>query len=64
MGTNCASLFADLFLSCYERDFMRSLPDDNQSKVIEAFNSTSRYSDDLLTIDRNFFDSIVNHIYP
>ena len=38
--------------------------DDNQSEVIEAFNSTSRYLDDLLNIDNNFFDSMVNHIYP
>ena len=50
MGTNCASLVADLFLFCYERDFMLSLSEDNQSEVIEAFNSTSRYLDDLLTI--------------
>ena len=27
MGTNCAPLVADLFLFCYERDFMRSLSD-------------------------------------
>ena len=38
--------------------------EDNQSDVIEAFNSTSRYLDDLLNIDNNFFDSIVNRIYP
>ena len=25
MGTNCASLVADLFLFCYEKDFMLSL---------------------------------------
>ena len=25
MGTNCAPLIADLFLVCYERDFMASL---------------------------------------
>ena len=25
MGTNCATLVADLFLFCYERDFMKSL---------------------------------------
>ena len=31
--------------------------------AIEAFNSTSRYLDDLLNIDNNFFDSMVNHIY-
>ena len=50
MGTNCAPLVADLFLFCYERDFMLSLSEDNQSGVIEAFNSTSRYLDDLLNM--------------
>ena len=64
MGTNCAPFVADLFLLCYERDFMLSLSEDNQSGVIEAFNSTSRYLDDLLNIDNNFFDSMVNRIYP
>ena len=64
MGTNCARLVADLFLFCYERDFMLSLSEDNQSGLIEAFNSTSRYLDDLLNIDNNFFDSMVNRIYP
>ena len=64
MGTNCAPLVADLFLFCYERDFMLSLLEDNQSGVIEAFNSTSRYLDDLLNIDNDFFDSMVNRIYP
>ena len=38
--------------------------DDNQSAVIETFNSTSRYLDDQLNIDNTFFDSMVNHIYP
>ena len=64
MGTNCALLVADLFLFCYERDFMLSLSKDYQSDVIEAFNSTSRYLEDLLNIDNNFFDSMVNRIYP
>ena len=64
MGTNCAPLVADLFLFCYERDFMLSLSEENQSGVIEAFNSTSWYLDDLLDIDNNFFDSMVNRIYP
>ena len=45
MGTNCAPLVADLFLFCYERDFMMSLSD-----VIDAFNTTSRYLDDILNI--------------
>ena len=43
---------------------MLSLSDDNQSDVIEAFSSTSRYLDDLLNIENNFFDSMVNRIYP
>ena len=64
MGTNCAPLVADLFLFCYERDFMLSRSEDNQSGVIEAFNSTSRFLDDLLNIDNNFFESMVNLIYP
>ena len=42
MGTNCAPLVAVLFLFCYERDSMLSLSEENQSGVIEAFNSTSR----------------------
>ena len=64
LGTNCVSLVADLFLFCYERDFMLSLSEDNQSDVIESFNSTSWYLYDLLNIDNNFFDSMVNRIYP
>ena len=31
---------------------MLSLSDNNQASVVEAFNSTSRYLEDLLNIDR------------
>ena len=64
MGTNCAPLVADLFLFCYERDFMLSLSDNNQAYIIEAFNSTSRYLDDLLNIDNPYFEQMVCQIYP
>ena len=64
MGTNCAPLVADLFLFCYERDFMLSLSDKNQTDIIEAFNSTSRYLDDLLNIDNPYFEQMVGQIYP
>ena len=63
MGTYCAPLVADLFLYCYERDFMDSLNDVNQADVIEAFNSISRYLDDLLNIDNPCFEGIVKQIY-
>ena len=64
MGTNCAPLVADWFLFCYERDFMKSLSRENQADIIEAFNSTSRYYDDLLNIDNIYFDQMVDRIYP
>ena len=64
MGTNCAPLVADLFLFCYERDFMKSLSRVNQADIIEVFNSTSRCLDDLLNIDNIYFDQMVDRIYP
>ena len=64
MGTNCAPLVADLFLFCYERDFMTSLSDVKQAEIIEAFKSTSRYLDELLNIDNPYFEGMVNRIYP
>ena len=36
MGTNCAPLVADLFLFCYERDYMMSLSDDEQANVFDG----------------------------
>ena len=64
MGTNCAPLVADLLLFYYKRDFMTSLSNDNQADIIEAFNSTSRYLNDLLYIDNPYFEGMVNEIYP
>ena len=64
MGTNCAALVADLFLFCYERDFMTTLSDVKQADIIEAFKSTSRYLDDLLNIDNPYFEGMVNRICP
>ena len=53
-----------LFVSfCYKRDFMKSLSRENQADIIEAFNLTSRYLDDLLNIDI-YFDQMVDSIYP
>ena len=64
MGKNCAPLVADLFLFCYERDFMKKNSSDNQANVIKAFNLTSRYLDDLLNIDNPYFEGMVNQIDP
>ena len=37
MGTNCAPFVADLFFFCYERDFMLSLSDNNQTVTLLNF---------------------------
>ena len=63
MGTYCSPLVADSFLFCYERDFMLSLNDKNKTDVVEAFNCTSRYLDDLLNIDNPYFEQMVSQIY-
>ena len=42
---------ADLFLFCFEIHFTMSLSGEKQAEIIEAFNSTSRYLDDLLKTD-------------
>ena len=43
---------------------MMSLSDDNQADAIDAFNTTSRYLDDILNINNVYFDNMVSQIYP
>ena len=64
MGTNCAPLVANLFLFCYERDFVMSLSDDKQADIIDALNTISRYLDDIFNINNVYFDNMVSQIYP
>ena len=55
MGTNCAPLIADLFLYWNERDFMSNLQKSKRFDLIDKFNDTSRYLDDIFTIDNPTF---------
>ena len=64
MGTNCAPLIADLFLYCYERDFMSDLQKSKRFDLIDMFNDTSRYLDDIFTIDNPEFEKHISDIYP
>ena len=43
---------------------MMSLPDDKQAYIIDAFNTTSRYFDNILNIDNVYFDTMISQIYP
>ena len=40
MGNNCAPLVADLFLFCYERDFILFLSDNSQADTIVVMGAT------------------------
>ena len=43
---------------------LKSLSDDKQADVIDAFNTTSIYLDDILIINNVYFDNMVSQIYP
>ena len=43
---------------------MMPLSDDKQADVIDAFNTSSRYLDDILNINNVYFDNMVSRIYP
>ena len=43
---------------------MKSLAKEKRLDMIDAFNSISRYMDDLLNIDNIHFEQIVHKIYP
>ena len=43
---------------------MISLSGDKQADVIDAFNTTSRYLDDILNTNNVYFDNMVSQIYP
>ena len=66
------SMMVSFVLSFFPRDVLdeilnliESVSEDFPSySLIEAFNSTSQYLDDLLNINNNFFASMVNRIYP
>ena len=57
-------MVADLFLFCYEREFVMSLSDDKHDDIIDAFNTTYRYLDDVLNINNVYFGTMVSQIYP
>ena len=55
MGTNCAPLIGDLFLYYYERDFLSNFQKSIQFDLVDKFDDTSRYLDDIFTIDNPEF---------
>ena len=65
MGTNCAPLIADLFLYCYELQFMTKISKDpSKQHLINKFNNTFRYLDDILALNNDDFSMYIKEIYP
>jgi hypothetical protein len=64
MGSNYASLLADLFLYSYQTDFIQGLLKKNGKKLARSFNFTFRYVDDGLSLNNSRFGVFVDCIYP
>ena len=64
MGTNCASLLADLFLYSYENEFLDKLIKEGKRKLARKFNLSYRYTDDLTSFNNKKFKGFISDIYP
>jgi hypothetical protein len=64
IGTNCATLLADLFLYSYEADFIQGLLKKIEMKLARSFYFTFRYIDDVLSLNNSRFGDFVDRIYP
>ena len=62
MGTDCATLLANLFLFYYEYNYMKSLLKNN-FLLARKFNNTARNIDDLLTLNNTHFGN-AKYIIP
>jgi hypothetical protein len=63
MGTNCATILADVLRYSYEADFVQKLLRDIK-KIAVSFNHIFIYIDDVLSINNHNFHKYVNLIYP
>ena len=64
MGTNCASLLANLFLYSYEAEFIQNILDDGNKKLAKMFILTFRYIDDELSLNKPIFRESIDLVYP
>ena len=64
MGTDCAPFLANLFLYSYEHEWMMKMKQQDP-KLARRFNHSTRYIDDLLTINNDdLMKQYMNEIYP
>ena len=64
MGTNCAPLLADLFLYCYENEFLDELVKEGKEKLARKFSLSYRYIDELLSFNKKRCKEFISDSYP
>ena len=64
MGTNCASLLANILLYSYEEEFIQSLLFTCRKRLASQFNFTYRYINDELSINNPDFENYLSQMYP
>ena len=62
MGTNCASLNSRYILILLREGLMSDLQKSKRFDLIDMFNDTSRYLDDIFTIDNPEFEKHISDI--
>ena len=64
MGINCSPLIADSFFYCCESQFMTKIQKDPlKQDLVDMFNDTCRYLDDVLALNNPEFQKFANEIY-
>ena len=63
VGIPMGQIVPPLLLICF-CSAMKSLTKEKRYDLIDAFNSTSRYLDELLNIDNIHFEHMVHRVYP
>ena len=63
MGTNCASLLADLFLHSNEAHFIADLIRKKEYRLARSFNLSFPYIDDVLLSNTPSFRDLIHCIY-
>jgi len=64
MGTKCTQLLADLFLRAYEANVLQGLLKNKDRILVQTFNSSFRYIEDVLSLNNSRFGDYIHHIYP
>ena len=64
MGTNCASVLADIFLYSYGTHFIADTIQKKEHRLGRSFNLSFRYMDDVLSLNNHCFAGLIHRICP